>query len=365
MAKETHQIHLLSRVYKYLFFVFCIFSNSLYPTDKAAFYDLMGKKQDIWNFVLKEDLKTFEQFRVFFEKTINQEEIKSSIPKKIHFIWVGPKDFPKTSIKNIYSWIEKNPGFQVYFWSDRERPLPHPAMKLCLIDEFHWLFLKELFLDSNNYGEQSDLLRYEVLYQEGGIYVDHDVECFKPFIEFTNYFDLFCGLEPPHKPIGGTSVTVCNNLIGSCPKHPILKNTIEAVLQKWDQYKILYPGNDGDSVTKRVYYRTFSSFDDAVKTLLNNDMYKNIVFPAGYFNRIGKEFGLYAHHYYASTWFETETLFEKNVRQKLLKICRKNNQIMMISFACFSLSFLIALSLLLQIRSLKKQIKQSYKKEDL
>ena len=365
ITKERHQIPHINQIYKVFFLVFCFFSSCLYGTDKINFYDLMGKKQDIWKLVLKEDFKILDSFSKSFESTINQEEMKSSIPKKIHFIWVGPKEFPKTSIKNIYSWIEKNPDFQVYFWSDRQRSLPHPAMNLRLVSNFNWLFLKELFLDSNNYAEQSDLLRYEILYQEGGVYVDHDVECFKPFRGIANSFDLFCGLEPPHKPIAITSITVCNNLIGSCPRHPILKSTIEAVLHKWEPYKILYPGSDGDSVTKRVYYRTFSSFDDAVKSLLHSDIYKNIVFPAGYFNKIGKEFGLYAHHSYASTWFETETSFEKNVRQKLIKICRKNNQIMMVSFVCFALSFIVVLALLFQIQSLKKQIKQSHNKEKL
>lgn len=363
-VQERYQTPHVNLIYRVLF-IFLYMTTFLYGEDKDRFYDLMGKKQDVWKFVLKEDLKILDRFSSSFQKNEHQEQIKNSIPKVIHFIWVGPKDFPKTSIKNVYSWIEKNPDFEVYFWSDRERPLPHASMKLCLIDEFNWLFFKNQFLESNNYGEQSDLLRYEILYQNGGIYVDHDVECFKSFTEFTNSFDLFCGLEPPHKPIATTSISVCNNLIGSCPRHPILKNTIDSVLQKWEKYKTLYSGSDVDSVIKRVYYRTFSSFDDAVKLLIDSDAYKNIVVPAGYFNKIGKEFGLYAHHEYSSTWFETETAFEKNVRQKLIKICKKNNQIMMISFACFALSFLVVLALLFQIKSLKKQIKQTHGKDNL
>lgn len=363
MVKGKFRILPMIQIYRLFFVLFAVFSSALYGIHKKDFYELMGSKQDTWKLVLKEDFKILEQFANSFEDSINQEEVRGSIPKKIHFIWVGPKDFPKTSIKNIYSWIEKNPEYHVYFWSDRERSLPHPLMELRLVSDFNWLFLKEQFLDSNNYAEQSDLLRYEILYQEGGIYVDHDVECFKPFTEFTNSFDLFCGLEPPHKPIATTSITICNNLIGSCREHPILKSTIEAVLQKWNQYKLLYPGNDSDMVTKRVYYRTFSSFDDAVKKLQHSGVYKNIVVPAGYFNKMNKEFGLYAHHEYASTWFETETVFEKTVRQKLVKICRKNNQIMMMSFSCFILSFLVVLALLFQIQSLKKQIHQSHNKE--
>ena len=101
------------------------------------------------------------------------------------------------------------------------------------------------------------------------------------------------------------------------PPKPILRKTIDLVLEKWSKYKRIYTGSDAESVTQRVYHRTFSSFDDAVKELVDSESYRNIVFPAGYFNKIGKQLGLYAHHQYANAWFEKESKFEKNVRQKL------------------------------------------------
>lgn len=351
----TPHVSLISGLF---FLLFCFSVVCSYGATQADFYDLMGKKQEVWKAVLKEDFGILDRFSLFFEKTAPEQMIEASIPKRIHFIWVGPKEFPKGSIKNVYSWIEKNPDFEVYFWTDRERPLPHPFMKLRSVQDFDWLFLREQFAQSNNYAEQSDLLRYEILYQEGGVYVDHDIECFKPFAGFIKSFDLFCGLEFPHKPIGATSITVCNNLIGSCPNHPILKKTIESVLQGWDRTTLLYPENDVDSVVKRVYYRTFSPFDESVKMLFDEVSHRNGVLPAGYFNKIGKQFGLYAHHQYASSWFETETSFEKNVRQRLVKICKKSNQIMLISFAFFMLSFLIVLILAFQVQSLKKELKR-------
>jgi hypothetical protein len=345
-------------IFIFFSFLFC----GLDLPNKESFYELMGNKEKIWQEVLPEDKHTLETLAHCFQ-TSHSQKATYTIPKKIHFIWVGPKAFPQSSIKNIVSWAEKHPDFEMHFWSDRERVLPHPSMKLRLVEDFSWIFLKKLFLSSTNYGEQSDLLRYEILYQEGGIYVDHDVECFKPFTSLAETCDLFCGLEPPHKPIAETSITVCNNLIGSCPEHPILKKTIEKVLARWETYQQRYLGEDKDSVTKRVYYRTFSPFDEAVKNLLETTSYKNVVFPAGYFNKINHKFGYYAHHSYASTWFETESSFEKNVRQKLVKICRKNNQIIMISFACFITSFLFIITLLFQIYHLKKQLREVQRKD--
>jgi len=327
------------------------------------FYELMGKKQPVWQFLLQEDRQTLDKFAESFNKTLLQIQSKrGTIPNSLHFIWVGPNEFPAESIKNIQSWVEKHPGYKVYFWSDRERMLPHACMQLRLVDEFKWLSLKDFYTDSSNPAEKADILRYEILYQEGGIYIDHDVECFKPFTQFVENFDLFCGLEFPHSPIATTSITVCNNIIGSCPKHPILKKSMEIVAERWNKYKRMYPGHDSDSVTRRVYHRTFSAFDDAVKMLLDDASYRNIVFPAGYFNKLGKNLGLYAHHQYANTWFEKESKFERNVRQNLVKICRKNNQLMLIMSTLFLLSSLVIFALFMQMRSIKRELKRaSYK----
>lgn len=364
MAKEKLLTQLIGPIKKGLFILWVLFPGLIQASLQEDFYELMGKKQPVWQFLLQEDKQVLEKFAESFNRTLLQTQTKrGSIPNTFHFIWVGSNEFPAESIKNIQSWVERHPGYKVYFWSDRERVLPHSCMQLRLIDHFNWLFLKDLYLDSNNPAEKSDLLRYEILYQEGGIYLDHDVECFKPFNQFIDNFDLFCGLEFPHSPIATTSITVCNNIIGSCPHHPILKKAMELVADKWTKYKKMYPGHDADSVTRRVYHRTFSSFDDAVKMLLDDATYRNIVFPAGYFNKLGKQLGLYAHHQYANTWFEKESKFEKNVRQRLVKICKKNNQLMLIMSALFLISSLVIFALFLQMRALRKRLESFLPKD--
>ncbi len=360
MGKDRDRILPLTIIFGFIFVCWHFLS---YTDNKRDFYELMGQKQEVWKLILKQDLPLLEQFYQL-EQSSQQKNSFSKIPETIHFIWVGPKEFPKESVKNVYSWIEKHPEFQVYFWTDRERNLPHPLMKVRYVQDFDWHYLKKQFLESDNYAEQSDLLRYEILYQEGGVYVDHDVECFQSLKDLIQSCDLFCGLEPPHKPVAQVSVTVCNNLIGSCTLHPILKTTIDNVLEKWDRYKVIYQGSDVNSITKRVYYRTFSSFDDAVKKLMSDSVYKTRVFPAGYFNKIGKKFGLYTNHLYASSWFEHESSFEKNVRQRLVKICKKNNQILLIVAVFFALVCILVFSLSLQLHSLKKQFDLLQKKKE-
>lgn len=330
---------------------------------KEDFHTLMGADTSIWKFIeTHEDYQNIEVFKHLYERNkhlqfLRQEELL--IPKVIHFIWLGPNPFPQESIENISSWVENHPGWTIKFWTDRRRVLPHPTMELHLVSTFNFEYLSDYYEDSDNYAEKSDLLRYEILNQEGGLYVDHDVKCFKPFTPFHYNFHLYCGLEPPHQPILSSSVSVNNNLIGTIPAHPMIKKTIENVNKRWVKIGAAYPGDDKDSVVCRVGNRSFASFDDAVKELQGSNDLKNIVFPAAYFNGIDDRFALYAHHYYASTWFEDETKFERNVRKRLISISRKNNQILLFNAIILTTNLFLFLCLFFQFHRLRQFIKKN------
>lgn len=349
----------------FFFYSFVISSCNKQETNekKADFQSLMGANTSVWKFVeTHEDYQNIQIFKELYERNKNySRSLKQEnliIPKVIHFIWVGPNPFPQESIQNVESWLENHPDWTIKFWTDRKRQLPYPGMKLHLISEFNFESLGDYYVDSDNYAEKSDLLRYEILNQEGGLYVDHDVKCFKPFTPFHYNFHLYCGLEPPHQPILSSSISVNNNVIGTIPRHPVIKKCIENVHQRWREVAAAYPGNDKDSVIYRVGHRTFASFDDAAKEMQADTDLKNIVFPAAYFNRIDDRFALYAHHYYASTWFEDETKFERNVRRRLISISRKNNQILLFNAVILTANLFLFGCLVFQFRNLKRFVKK-------
>ena len=59
-----------------------------------------------------------------------------TVPKIIHFIWIGPRAFPKNSIDNLKSWKQYHPHWKFYFWTDsKDRPLPMSGMERRLIQE--------------------------------------------------------------------------------------------------------------------------------------------------------------------------------------------------------------------------------------
>jgi len=323
------------------------------------FNTLMGSNNSVWKFVeTHEDFQNIRLFSALYEKNSKLQFMKDGenrIPKVIHLIWVGPKPFPKEAAENVNSWVEKHPDWVIKFWTDRRRSLPNRNMEQKLISDFNFETLGAYYEESDNYAEKSDLLRYEILYQEGGLYVDHDVKCFKSFAPFHCNFDLYCGLEPPHEPVLTSSVSVNNNVVGACPRHPVLKKTIEHVEERWDEISAAYPGDDKESIVYRVAQRSWSSFGDSVRELIGKGETKDIAFPAAYFNRIDEDLPLFAHHYYASTWFEDETKFERNVRRRLVSISRKNNQILLFSAVILAVNLALFVGLGVQLNSWKNK----------
>ncbi len=318
---------------------------------ETDFESLMGRGFPRWEFVqTPEDFENLRFFKEVYNKNIPLLQEKSSllrIPKTIHFIWVGPKPFPRESIENIRMWIAHHPDWTFKFWTDRIRVLPHPKMELCLIQDLKFLKLYDCFKKSDNYGEKSDLLRLEILYQEGGIYVDHDIKCFKSFEPLSRAYDLFCGMEMPYKTCLSSSIFPTNNTIGSRPGHPILIESMDWIASKWDQIENDYPGKDRDSVINRTAHRTFLAFGESFKHMANKEENHDIALPAFYFNAPEDRLAIFARHLYQGTWFENESPFEKLVRERLMKITKKTNNILlffgvlsMINVMGFSLLFL-------------------------
>jgi hypothetical protein len=132
------------------------------------------------------------------------------IPKKIHMIWFGSKP-SQFVLKMVESWRQHHPGWTVKLWSLEEANL-YPITNV------------QAFRRARNYGEKSDIFRYEVLEREGGIYADVDFECIRAFDVLCKTSDFFTGAAyTDNVPF------VYNGIIGARPHHPIMQRTIAAL----------------------------------------------------------------------------------------------------------------------------------------
>jgi len=101
------------------------------------------------------------------------------IPKIIHQIWLGCP-FPEKYKILTDIWKAKHPDWTFFLWTEKE------------IEEFG-LTNKWMYDNMKNPSAKSDVVRYEIAYSYGGIYVDTDFYCCKNFDELL-YLDFFCGI---------------------------------------------------------------------------------------------------------------------------------------------------------------------------
>lgn len=306
--------------------VVTLYCGSLFSESKVlqnpTFKLLSGhwdEKSDRWRRYTEEDKADLERFAANYQKKsrllFHLPPKVLRIPRIIHFIWIGPRDFPKESIINLKAWKKLHPDWRLFFWTDsKERPCPIKGMEKHLIDDISFVRLQPFLSRTTNYGEKADLLRYEIIYQQGGMYVDHDVHPYRSFDPFHSVYDFFVGLENPHTNSGTkTKVFPCNCLFAARPFHPILRKTIDNVAERWNEVEALYPEMDAKSNFNRVIVRTFHSFTMATKECLNLGSNEDIVFPSSFFFAhkifhrktidVLRENGLvFARHEFAASW---------------------------------------------------------------
>ena len=91
----------------------------------------------------------------------------TTIPKIIHQIWIGTKPAPT---KLMDTWKDKNPDFTYIRWNEKEIK----KRKLTLNCSNRINEIEEI-------NGKADIIRWEILYEYGGIYIDLDYICNKSF----------------------------------------------------------------------------------------------------------------------------------------------------------------------------------------
>ena len=130
-----------------------------------------------------------------------KDDSSSKIPKIIHQIWLG-KPLPFNYRKLCRSWEMHHPKWTYKLWTDADA------------DRIH-IGRRDLYDRATNQGMRSDILRYEILRQFGGLYVDTDFVCLKPFNDLM-FLDFFTGVGYDG------SMQLYIGLIATVPNHPIL-----------------------------------------------------------------------------------------------------------------------------------------------
>ena len=93
---------------------------------------------------------------------------KKPIPKIIHYCWFGGKPLNKLGEKCLKSWKKFFPDYEIIEWNESN------------FDVNCCQYVKEAY-EAKKWAFVSDYARFKILYEQGGIYFDTDVEVIRPF----------------------------------------------------------------------------------------------------------------------------------------------------------------------------------------
>lgn len=215
------------------------------------------------------------------------------IPKKIHYCWFGRGEKPKLAQKCIASWKQYCPDYDIIEWNEENFDVFQNGYTKYCYENKKWAFL-------------SDYARLVIVYEQGGIYFDTDVEVvrsFDPLLEQKAYF----GFED-------------DNHVNTGLGFGAEAGSVEA-LEMVHSYDGLLDGKHG--VIGCPQLNTEALVRLGLK--LNGQRQpvgESIVYPADYFNpyddptgRLNKTENTYSIHWYAKTWMNKR----KVIRSKLTK----------------------------------------------
>lgn len=114
------------------------------------------------------------------------------IPKIIHYCWFGRGEMPELALKCIESWHKYMPDYEYKLWNEDNFDIESNQ------------YVREAY-EAKKYAFVTDYVRLYALYNEGGIYMDTDVEVLKPYDDLLSLTG-FTGYEGSkhHPPVTGT-----------------------------------------------------------------------------------------------------------------------------------------------------------------
>jgi mannosyltransferase OCH1-like enzyme len=228
--------------------------------------------------------------------------MSSNIPKIIHQIWIGSKPCPN---KLMETWKIKNPDFEYIFWNEREfqrRNIIFQCQKQ--ID-----LIKEI-------NGKADVIRWEILYMFGGVFIDADSICIEPIDDYFMSKIAFASYENEEVRKG----LIATGTMGFPPNHQLCKDIIEWI-------------KSDESISIINNHKSWLSVGPGVLTrFLNTGKYPDFsIFPSHVFLPVhfeGKSYNghmkVYAHQYWGSNYQLYDSDYFSKINIFELPECLKN-----------------------------------------
>lgn len=233
------------------------------------------------------------------------------IPKVIHYCWFGGNPLPKEALDCIASWKKFLPDYEIKEWNESN------------FDVNCCPYVKGAY-EQKKYAFVSDYARFQVLYDEGGIYFDVDVEVIRNMDHIIEK-GSFMGFEKSLATHGENSTGVLGVAaglgIGSVAKQPFFQEVLNFYREK-DSFNM----NDGTVVTyiTELFAKHGLKNEHRIQQVAGFTIY-----PADYFCPMDFTTGLIeltentvSIHHYSCSWIDKTLLFYRLhiIKNKMIKI---------------------------------------------
>ena len=150
----------------------------------VSYYEIVEQLNQI------KELEQTECYIYFFMCNLSMGEPVSflkeepfKIPPVIHYCWFGNNPLPDLYKRCIESWHKYCPDYEIIEWNEKN------------CDMKDNLYSKQAY-EVGKYGFVPDYFRLKIIYENGGIYLDTDVELIKN-LDDLRHEEAFCGLQYP------------------------------------------------------------------------------------------------------------------------------------------------------------------------
>lgn len=186
--------------------------------------------------------------RVCHSQALLTENDKPRIPLITHHIWLTTQNNPKELPDQYLAWMktfpQKNPlseGWEHLLWVQDKTKLPQSLEKLAdsgiQVREIQEIFpngwvLQEEFekaVAEKKFGKASDMLRYALVDEIGGLYADTDTQVFHNLRNLFFLYDSIISAEPFPTPC------IANHCLATRPKHPMMQECLRLIKRNLDE----------------------------------------------------------------------------------------------------------------------------------
>ena len=234
------------------------------------------------------------------------------IPKKIHYCWFGRGEMPQAAKDCMASWKKYMPDWEYKLWNEDNFDVHCNA------------YCSEAF-KAGKYAFVSDVARLKALHDEGGLYLDTDVEVFRSFEPLLHHH-AFAGFE------GCKRVLVATCVMASEPGTEWIKEQ----LSYYNDRHFILPDGSQDHTTNVLYMTTRMRENGFVQNGKEQE-YKDLhVFPVDYFSprhttgEYIRTENTYSDHLGMGSWTDRNGLIHKfsalvgpNNMTRIIKLKRK------------------------------------------